>query len=861
MLTQPVTTRAWTAVLMSSTAAICAGAPTLANGAETDPPSIEEVVVTARRIEENIQQVPVAVTAISAQAVRERGIVSVTDVMFAAPSVQMTTALGRLSGSFSIRGLAGGTQVYFAEIPGGPTESAAPFYDIANIQVLNGPQGTLFGRANTAGAVLVSPARPDLGNLEGSVDVALGGLGLSRITGVMNVPIVDDELAVRIAVHRNHLDGYTKTIGSSERLNETHTQNARLSAEWRRGWFRTYSVFDYYDVDQASSAPILSAINPTLSIFNLPANINAPNGLTAGSATFGAVCNQAVAAGLSPNLSACIDQRLRIAATFRPALEAEFARTSQGGDAVRSTPHDPSLDLNEKLRKLTFVNQSEIDFGKVGFTTVTLRNIFGYQAAKGATLWNTDGLGGLIQNTLSVSPSAAYAFTVSGQQVGNRVVFGIGPYQEVYTNETQLRGDAGDGLLVWSLGGFYQRAPGVRNSDGVRNMNRVNSGVTLATLGYNPSFPFPDGGLTTQRAVNAQGALDISAVAPFLTALHVTGGLRKSWDKAEVLSRTALTDIPTGRIIPGAQTRSFTKSDGYNSTLSLDAQVTPDLLIYAATRKGYRPGGVNLGNLAVGLPNFTPTYAPETVRDYELGAKFDFRLGWAVGRLNAAVYSTEYGDIQRTFAAAVNNIAVSYIVNAAAAKIDGLELQGQLVAGPWSLSANYAYADARFTEFTAADPFALIRPGDPRCLPQSTAALCLLDLSDNPFANVSKHQGSATLKYTLPIAERLGQATVQATVYMQSRRYFSDVGERTVAQYGEATRDAISQKAFERVNVRADWRNIRGGAFSAAVFVNNLTDRDYGLTTITQLHSLGNSVKIYGEPRTYGVEVRYAFGQ
>jgi iron complex outermembrane receptor protein len=844
------------AFLMTSVA--LAASPALAADA---PAAVEEVVVTARRVEENIQKVPVAVTAISAEAVRERGIVSVTDVMFAAPSVQMNTALGGLSGAFSIRGLAGGTQVYFAEIPGGPTESAAPFYDIANVQVLNGPQGTLFGRANTAGAVLVTPARPDLDSLTGSLDVAQGNLDLSRITAVLNVPIIEDELAIRIAAHRNHLDGYTKTLGSSDRLNETHTENARVSAEWRKRWFRTYSVFDYYDVDQAPSAPILSAINTSLPLLNLPADINAPNGLAVGTATFGAVCGQAVAAGLSPNVNACIDQRLRIAATFRPALEAEFARTSQGGDAVRSTPHDPSLDLREKLRKLTFVNQSEIDFGKVGFTTVTLRNIFGFQAAKGATLWNTDGLGGLIQNTLSVSPSAAYAFTVSGQQVGDRVVFGVGPYQKVYTNETQLRGDVGDGLLVWSLGGFYQRAPGVRNAQGVRNMNRVNSGITLATLGYNPSFPFPDGGLTTQRAVNAQGTLDIGFAAPFLTALHVTGGLRKSWDKAEVLSRTALTDIPTGRIIPGAQTRSFTKSDGYNSTLSLDAQVTPRLLVYAATRKGYRPGGVNLGSLAIGLPNFTPTYAPESVRDYELGAKVDFRLGPAIGRLNAAAYSTRYGDIQRTLSASVNNIAVSYIVNAAAARIEGLELQGQLVSGPWNLSVNYAYADARFTDYTAADPFGLIRPGDPRCLPQSTAALCLLDLTDNPFANISRHQGSATLKYDLPIDERLGEASLQATVYMQSRRYFSDTAERTVQQYGEVTRDAISQKGFERINLRADWKRIGGGNVSAALFVNNLTDRNYALTTITQLHSLGNSTKIYGEPRTYGVELRYAFGE
>jgi iron complex outermembrane receptor protein len=865
MLDQHARRRVFVRALLSGVAAAAfAQGAAAADEQRSSAAVVEEVVVTARRVEENIQEVPIAITAISAAAVRERGIVTTTDLMFAAPSVQMTTSFGRLSGGFSIRGLAGGVQVYYAEVPGGPTESQAPFYDIANVQVLNGPQGTLFGRANTAGAVLVTPARPKFNVFEGSVDVAQGNLGLNRVTGVVNVPIQTDQLAIRLAVHRDHLDGYTHVLNSSQRLNENNSQEARFSVLWRPGGgkFSNYAVLDYYNVDQASSATILTAINPSLAILNLPGSIDAPNGLAAGTATFGSVCNTAVAAGLSPNVASCIDQRLRTAATLRPALVTEYNRVIHGGhDAVRSVPGDPSLDLNETLRKWTFVNQTEYDFGKVGFTTLTFRNIFGFQEAKGATGWDVDGLGGLIQSSVSVPQTASYAFSVSGQQVGNKAVFGAGPYQKVYTNETQVRGVIGKDLIAWNVGGYYQDTPAIRNPDGIRNLSRVNSGVTLATQGYNPSFPFADGGDTTQKAVFGQATVDLSVVAPFIEALHATGGLRRSWDKSTIFSRAVTTNLQTGAYVPGAQTRSFTKSEGDNSTLSLDAQVTPDLLVYVATRKGYRPGGINLVLNATGLPNFTPNYAPETVRDHEFGAKYDFRIGDARGRLNGAIYKTDYSNIQRTFSAAVNGVTTTYIVNASAAVIKGAELQGQLVYGNWDLSGNYAYSDPKFTNWAGADPLALIRPGNARCLPPLSTAICLIDLANSPFPNISKHQGSVTLKYNLPLDDAWGRASLQGTVYGQSRRYFTDAAQRNIEQYGEAVRDAVSQKGFERVNMRADWRNIRGTRASAAIFVNNLFDVNYALAQVTQLHSLGDSVTIYGEPRTYGVEFRYEFGQ
>lgn len=409
----------------------------------TSTNQIEEVLVTARRVAEDIQDVPVAVTAISETALREKAIVNTTEIQFHAPSVQMTTTFGRLSGGFAVRGLAGGTSVYFAEVPGGPTEASAPFYDIGAVEVLNGPQGTLFGRANTAGAVVVTPNGARLNTFEGSFDAGFGSLDLNKFTAVVNVPLIEDQLAVRIAANSYHLDGYTKTLVRGEERNENDSKNLRVSVLWRPGGGRltVKGLFDYYDVDQKPGGYVLQGANPVPALYNLPANIDAPGGLATGTAVFGAACNAAVTNGLAPNVSSCIDQRLRIASTFRPALLAEFARTSQGGNALRFVPDSIDLPQRETLRKHTFVANAAYDFGDLGFTTLEVRNIFGYQEARGNTAWSVDGLGGLIQDSMSIG-GAAYTFTGAGQQVGRNAVFGVGPYQKgLYERDTSSRRD------------------------------------------------------------------------------------------------------------------------------------------------------------------------------------------------------------------------------------------------------------------------------------------------------------------------------------------------------------------------------------------------------------------------------------
>jgi len=835
--------------------------------AEPGAPVLGDIVVTARRESENLQRVPLAVTAFTGEMLTEKAIRTPTDLQFSVPSLQVTTLFGRLSGGYTVRGLANGVTTYFAEVQGGPTEASAPFYDIASVQVLNGPQGTQFGRANTAGAVLVEPAKPDLTKISGSIEGGFGNLGSYRGTAVLNVPMVTDQLGFRIAVNKVHRDGFTRMIGTDEYLDQDNNWGVRASllvAPDGGKVFKNYSVFDWYAVDQTSGGWVVSAYNPNVAIFNLPANYAAPNGATAGTATFGTVCNQAVAAGLYPNAVACIDQRLRVAATFKPAFIAELARQAAGGpNSIRLTPAFINMDDSETLRKYTFVNQTDLNLGDLGFTTLSFRNIFGFQGVTGVSGYTADGIGGMIQSSASVNGLSAYPTAPSANVInGSQPVFHRGPFVETISDEIQARGVVGNDAFKWNVGYYTQNQPLTTDVNGVRNIFQNDLGILNPTLGFTAAFGFNAGGYIRQHAYFGSGTIDFVKIFPGLPleGLRFTAGYRKSFDRQSATTRAAVLTLPSGTFVPGTATTAVTSSNGINRAFTLDAQVTNSLLLYVATRKGYRPGGLNLQPNVSSLPGFNTVYQPESVKDWEVGVKYQFRAGGLAGRINAAAYRSTYGNIQRTYSGLTSTgTSGTYIVNAAEARLQGFEISTDFVFSRLSITGTYSYTDAKFTKWVGSDPLALIKVGNAACLPQSTAAICLIDLSNNPLAGVAKHQGSITLTYDLPVAASVGKISLSASGYYQSRRYFNDQAQRNLDAFGPIVLNTVSQAPFAKLNLRAQWTDMFGSSFSSALYVNNATNKVYTVSGISQLHSLGMAAKLYAEPRTYGMTLGYKF--
>ena len=188
----------------------------------SDATRLEEITVTARRREESLYAVPVAVTALSPGDIRARGIQTAEDLQNYVPSLNVSSSVTRDDYTFSLRGMGptggsgpgavlagGGTGVvtYFADVP---TSGAGPglFYDLESVQVAAGPQGTLFGKNTTGGAVLFVPKKP-VNDFEGSVEYGMGDYNMKTATAVVNVPLVDDKVLLRVAGQFLDRDGFT----------------------------------------------------------------------------------------------------------------------------------------------------------------------------------------------------------------------------------------------------------------------------------------------------------------------------------------------------------------------------------------------------------------------------------------------------------------------------------------------------------------------------------------------------------------------------------------------------------------------------------------------------------------------------
>ncbi len=312
---------------------------------------IEEILVSARRVQESKQTVPVTMHAYSGEDMREESFILLKDLMYSVPGVYMGGAGPQENAIYSIRGqgrpVAGagqpGVLTYFADVPLSTWASSTPSYDIRSVQVLKGPQGTLFGRNTTGGAILTYPNEPTY-EFGGYLDTNFGNYNLNTYEGAVNIPLVDQKLALRVAAYFDRRDGLIENVGSSHDLEDLHSDNVRVSLLWEPTEnFENTFIYDYRKQRQTGSAPRIVETTSAVAIYG-------------------------------------------------PALEA-FARQAAARQAalgpwkVDYGSYRPQSDVDIE----GFFNRTEIRFGNM-----TLTNIFGYRELEWINEVNTDGSAGPI---------------------------------------------------------------------------------------------------------------------------------------------------------------------------------------------------------------------------------------------------------------------------------------------------------------------------------------------------------------------------------------------------------------------------------------------------------------------------------
>ena len=193
-----------------------------AGAARDQEVGLADVIVTARRVEERLQDVPISISVFNQQQLNNLNVVNTQDLALYTPSLSVNNNFGNLNTAFALRGFVQdiGTQpavgVYFADvvsprgasnnIPIGDGAGPGQFFDLQNVQVLKGPQGTLFGRNTTGGAVLIVPQKPT-SKEEGYIEYSYGNYAMNRIQAVMNMPL-SDTVRFRVGFDRQTRQGY-----------------------------------------------------------------------------------------------------------------------------------------------------------------------------------------------------------------------------------------------------------------------------------------------------------------------------------------------------------------------------------------------------------------------------------------------------------------------------------------------------------------------------------------------------------------------------------------------------------------------------------------------------------------------------
>jgi iron complex outermembrane receptor protein len=774
--------KAFARVLVTTVAlgSISVAAPAWAQEADASEEAADsgEIVVTAQRRSEALEKTPVAVAVVSADSLARQAITSERDLQFATPGLTVRASQNDNQLNYSLRGQT--VDAYTSSLPsvlpyvnevqvGGA--GATAFFDLQSVQVLKGPQGTLFGRNSTGGAVLFTTAKPSR-ELSGFASARYGRFNDIQVEGAVGGPIAGDSVLVRVAGSYRNRDGYQLNLFNGEKLGKVDRLGLRFSLSINPdGPVGNEFVADYYRANGTSISPVVSYVVP--------------------------VANNATLNPAVP-FNAILD-----ATNFAPGLVAFGAAQNARG------PYVVDVDSVSKHRTRKWIVSNVTSFELNDDTKI--KNVFGYVRSNYFDAGDIDGT----------------RYGIDGRGNAATGPFGGDGQIRQLSEELQLQGKAMDGGLEYVLGGYYSN-----NKEHLHNTSFIAN-----ALGAPPQI---NSGTTRSKALAgyAQATLDTG-----LAGFKLTAGLRYTSEKVSFVR-----DADDQWVQPaydaffadGRFTR--TQKDTFKKlswTFGLQNQVTPDLLLYANTRRSFRSGGFNFH--APPTPGFANTsggeFRPEVATDVELGAKYRGDAGGTPVRMNLALYNMWVENLQRANYVAIFGALAAVTSNVPKAKITGFELDGNIKPAEWlTLGGSLNYTNARFT-----DPRVAVLAPD-----GSGTTITLF----NTYPDTPKWSGALYADVTVPVSQGWDM-TLHGDVYRQTSNWYSSTG-RTLNPNTQIP-------GYTLANFRIGVEQSSGQGWSFAALVKNAFKETYynGGIGFASLFTL--NIVVPGEPRTYMLEARYRF--
>ena len=760
---------------------------------------LEEITVTARKRAESLQEVPVSVTAFTAEAIQSKGIRNVADIVKYTTGLSFDKGFAPQDTRPNIRGLPTtrgrppvgvlleGIEISSESIAtaGGSSLMNLKLVDVERIEVVKGPQSALYGRVAFGGAINYVSKRPNFTESEGSLNLDVATDGLYEARGAMNFPI-NDSVALRVNGLYSKFDGFYKNEISGEDLGGWETQGIAAALRFAPGENSDWTLRLSYSEDESEPRPSYywgQAVAGRNQQLALPANAV---GLRLGAPPGGAP----------------------LPATIRYPLTGE-ART--GGQVFLSV--DPLTGKDYEGGRLDAFIASFV--GEIDFGFATLSSWTGYTDAQALSRADAD---------FYALPARAVTVPVAGlyEPLPALSLTDLRTDATQISQELRLGNLEGEGLR-WAVGGLYWK----------EDYESYNASLFISGFARNAPIPAPTfpAGWSAAAELVARGALP--GDRNYRNTEHTSGYLILEYDLTDKLEISAEGRYgrekfdylfgraynpavsATGQVLPTTFAgTTFTPSSSTNyfaPKVTLDYKPTDDASIYLTASKGVKPAGFL--NVGVVLDANDAKYKSEILWNYELG----FKTSWMDDRVrfNGSYFHMVYED-------RINQQLVpdsrspqgtsTLVVNQGEAQVDGIELE--LTAGVTenvTASLAYAYLDPRFTDSEVPTVAALTIAGSGNCRVGTVGpqTVCFTNTNGNQLEQSAKHAVVASVNFSKELSNGW---TLNSEVNAQyrSKRFLSPD-------------NLIWLPALTNVDAQV---GMDSGDYSVTLYVTNLLDQD-----------------------------------
>jgi iron complex outermembrane receptor protein len=775
---------------------------------------LSEVVVTARFKSESLQNAPISITALSGEQIEARGYVNIAAVANAAPNVsiaQAGTGFGK-SAFVSIRGVGQNDfkytfepgvgfyidDVYFGTVFG----SVFDLTDIDSVEILRGPQGTLFGKNTEGGAVRIVTKKPT-GSGSGYVDVGLGSFSRERFRGAFDFALVPEKLFVRVSAGSNRSDGYMDVLDFA-------CANPALAGKLKPVTYLNGCKIGTYGGDDVRVARLALRFLATDTLeLNVAADLTDDHGEEP--------ATKMIALALPPN------------PTGTPGKPGTQVSSALSLYSLAQAMPQYGIPLDARfLTRTAFSTYGTYNDPIAGISAPNESTLYSWGVA-GTIDWDTPAEG---VHAKSISAYRQYhggfAEDTSGAPIsGNLPINYLRHHQ--FSQELQFTGRALDNALDWATGAYYLDSEDFNNGI-VDNSSNVGGRGILFLTGDPASSKDESVFAHLNYKITSSLGLELGAryshetrsytfyrYEPSLVGL-VPAGLFPT-NHGNYLAGFA-PPLPTGHV-------SISRVD---PKIGLSYQWSPEVMTYAQYSTGYKSGGFNPRPLT---RTQVTSFGPETVKAYEVGLKSE----WLEHRLrvDVAAFVSDYSALQLPVATLDPGTGFPAFLteSVGSARIKGVELEwlARPVRG-LDIDSSVGYLHYRAINLGGAAYDSVANPAGPT-------------LADVP-ALTPTWKGTFGAQYAIELGG-VGSLTPRVDYTYQSK-VFNDPQDELISM----------QPGYGILNARLTWDSPQRG-WQASLFIANVTDKMYYVTERNQLATYDEVDGQPGRPREFLFTVRKAF--